>query len=100
MIVCYITRYSLTLIFPKVTHHLRGQAHKIVVELERAKPSNQKAVPKKALPSTLYQPRIDHICDKNMRERYIKLFRNAYTLELELTFPLSQFLKHWSKSKE
>ena len=88
------------MIFPKVTHHLRGQAHKIVVELERAKPSNQKAIPKKALPSTLYQPRIDHICDKNMRERYIKLFRNAYTLELELTFPLSQFLKHWSKPKE
>ena len=66
---------------PKVIHHLGGQAHNIAVELERAKPNNEKAVPKKALPSILNQPRIDHVCDKNMREGYIKLIRTTYTLE-------------------
>ena len=48
-------------------------------------------VPKKALPSTLNQLRTDHVCDKNMREGYIKLFRTAYTLAIEPTLPLSQF---------
>ena len=59
--------------------------------MERAKPNNEKTVPKKALPSTLNQPRIDHVCDKNMREGYIKLFHTAYTLAIEPTLPLSQF---------
>ena len=79
------------MISPKVIRHLGGQAHNIAVELERAKPNNEKAVPKKALPCTLNQPRIDHICDKNMREGHIKLFRTAYTLAIEPTLPLSQF---------
>ena len=48
-------------------------------------------VPKKALPSTLNQLRTDHVCDKNMREGYIKLFCTAYTLAIEPTLPLSQF---------
>ena len=69
------------MISPKVIHHLGGQANNNAVELERAKPNNEKAVPKKALPSTLNQPRIDHVCDKNMREGYTKLFRTAYTLK-------------------
>ena len=47
-------------------------------------------VPKKALPSTLNQLRTDHVCDKNMREGYIKLFRTVYTLTIEPTLPLSQ----------
>ena len=81
----YIIRYSLTLISPKIVRHLGGQAHKIAVELETAKPNNEKAVPKNALASTLDQPRIDHVCDKNMREGYIKLFRTAYTLAIEPT---------------
>ena len=59
--------------------------------MERAKPNNEKAVLKKILPSTLNQSRIDHVCDKNMRERYIKLFCTAYTLAIEPTLPLSQF---------
>ena len=88
---CYIFRYSLTLISPQAIRHLGGQAHNIAVELEWAKPNNEKAVPKKALPSTLNQPRIDHVCDKNMREGYIKLFRTAYTLAIEPTLPLSRF---------
>ena len=74
------------MISPKVIHHLGGQAHNNAVELERAKPNNEKA-----LPSSLNQPRIDHVCDKNMREGYIKLFRTAYTLAIEPTFPLSRF---------
>ena len=77
--------------FSKVIRHLGGQAHNKAVEVERAKPNNEKTVPKKALPSTLNQPRIDHVCDKNMREGYIKLFRTAYTLAIEPTLPLSQF---------
>ena len=91
MFFCYIIRCSLTLISPKVIRHLAGQVNNNAVELERAKPNNEKAVPKKALPSTLNQPRIDHVCDKNMREGYIKLFRTAYTLAIEPTLPLSQF---------
>ena len=79
------------MISPKVIRHLGGQAHNIAVELERVKPNNEKAVPKKALPSTLNQPRIDHVCDKNVREGYIKLFRTACTLTIEPTLPLSQF---------
>ena len=81
----------MTLISPKVIRHLGGQAHNIAVELERTKPNNEKAVPKKALTSTLNQPRIDHFCDKNMREGCIKLFRTACTLAIEPTLPLSQF---------
>ena len=69
------------MISPKVIHHLGGQVHNNAVELERAKPNNEKAVPRKALPSTLNQPRIDHVCDKNMREGYIKLFCTEYALE-------------------
>ena len=79
------------MISPKVIGHLGGQAHKIEVKLERAKPNNEEAVPKKALPSTLNQPRIDYVHDKNMREGYIKLFPTAYTLAIEPTLPLSQF---------
>ena len=79
------------MISPKVIHHLGGKAHKIAVELERAKPNNEKAVPKKTLTSTLNQPRIDHVSDKNMREGYIKLFRTAYTRAIEPTLPLSKF---------
>ena len=79
------------MISPKVIRHLGGQVPNNAVEFERAKPDNEKAVPKKALPSTLNQPRIDHVCDKNMREGYIKLFRTAYTLAIEPTLPLSQF---------
>ena len=79
------------MISPKVIRHLAGQANNNAVELDRAKPNNEKAVPKKALPSTLNQPRIDHVCDKNMREGYIMLFRTAYTLAIETTLPLSQF---------
>ena len=71
------------MISPKVIHHLGGKAQKIAVELERARPNNEKAVPKKTLSSTLNQLR--------MRERYIKLFRTAYTLAIEPTLPLSQF---------
>ena len=82
---------SLTLISPKVICHLGGQAYNIAVELETAKPNNEKAVLKKALTSTLNQPRTDHVCEKNMREGYIKLFRTAYTLTIELKLPLSQF---------
>ena len=82
---CYIIQYSLTLISPKVIHHLGGQAHNIAVELERVKASNEQAVPKKALPSFHNQPRIDHVWDENMREGYIKLFRTLYTLEIEPT---------------
>ena len=78
------------MISPKVIRHLGGQAHNIAVELERAKPNNEKAVPKKALPSTLNQPRID-VCDKNIREGYIKLFRTVYALAIEPTLPPSQF---------
>ena len=59
--------------------------------MERAKPNNEKAVLKKTLPSTLNQSRIDHVCDKNMRERYIKLFCTAYALAIEPTLSLSQF---------
>ena len=70
------------MISPKIIHHLGGKAHKIAVELERAKPNTEKAVPKKTS-STLNQPR--------MRERYIKLFRTAYTLAIEPTLPQSQF---------
>ena len=81
MFFCYIIRCSLTLISPKVIRHLARQANNNAVELERAKPNNEKAVPKKALPSTLNQPRIDHVCDKNMRKGYTKLFRTAYTLK-------------------
>ena len=88
---CYIIWYSLTMIPPKVICHLWGQAHNIAVELERAKPNNEKAVSKKALPSTLNQPRIDHVCDKNMSEGYIKLFCTAHTLTIEPTLPLSRF---------
>ena len=88
---CYIVRYSSTLISLKIIHHLGGQAHKIAVELERVKPNNEKAVLKKALPSTLNKPRIDHVCDKNMREGYIKLFRTAHTIAKEPTLPLNQF---------
>ena len=91
MFFCCIIRYSLTLISPKVIRHLGGQAHNIAVEVDRAKPNNEKAVPKKSLPCTLNQARIDHVCDKNMREGYIKLFRTAYTLAIEPTLPLSQF---------
>ena len=69
------------MISPKVIRHLGGQVHNIAVELERAKPNNEKAVPKKALPSTLNQLRTDHVCDKNMREGYIKLFCTEYALE-------------------
>ena len=76
---------------PKVICHLPGQVHNIAVELERAKPNNEKAVSKKALPSTLNQPRIDHVCDKNMSEGYIKLFCTAHTLTIEPTLPLSRF---------
>ena len=79
------------MISPKVIRHLGGQAHNIAVKLERAKPNNEKAVPNKALPSTLNQPRIDHVCDKNIREGYIKLFRTAYTLAIESAMLLSQF---------
>ena len=79
------------MISPKVIHHLAGQANNNAVELERAKPNNENAVPKKALPSTLNQPRIDHVCDKNMTEGYIMLFRTAYTLAIETTLPLSKF---------
>ena len=79
------------MISPKIIRRLGGQARKIAVELETAKPNNEKAVPKKALTSTLNQPRIDHVCDKNMREGYIRLFRTAYTLAIEPTLPLSQF---------
>ena len=50
---CYIIRYSLTLISPKIIRHLGSQAHNIAAELERAKPNNEKAVPKKAQPSTI-----------------------------------------------
>ena len=67
------------MISPKVIRHLGGQAHNIAVELERAKPNNEKAVPKKALPSTLNQPRIDHVCDKNMREGYQAVSQCACT---------------------
>ena len=88
---CYIIWYSLTMIPPKVICHLWGQAHNIAVELERAKPNNEKAVSKKALPSILNQPRIDHVCDKNMSEGYIKLFCTAHTLTIEPTLPLSRF---------
>ena len=59
--------------------------------MERAKPNDEKAVSKKALPSTLNQPRIDHVCDKNMRKGYIKLLCTAYTLAIEPTLPLSKF---------
>ena len=69
------------MISPKVIGHLGGQAHNIAVELERAKPNNEKAVPKKALPCAVNQQRIDHVCDKNMREGYIKLFHTTYTPE-------------------
>ena len=86
MFFCYKIRYSLTLISPKVIRHLGGQAHNNSVELERAKPNNATAVP-----STLNQPRIDHVCNKNMREGYIKLFRTVHTLAIEPTLPLSQF---------
>ena len=55
------------------------------------KPNNEKAVLKKALPSTLNKRRIDHVCDKNMREGYVKLFCTAYTIAKEPTLPLSQF---------
>ena len=79
------------MISPKVIRHLGGQAHNIAVELETAKPNNEKAVPKKALPSTLNQPRIDLVCDKNIKEGYIKLFRTAYTLAIEPALLLSQF---------
>ena len=79
------------MISPKVIHHLAGQANNNAVEVERAKPNNENAVPKKALPSTLNQPRIDHVCDKNMTEGYIMLFRTAYTLTIETTLPLSKF---------
>ena len=79
------------MISPKVIRHLGGQAHNIAVELETAKPNNEKAVPKKALPSTLNQPRIDHVCDKNIKEGYIKLFRTSYTLAIEPALLLSQF---------
>ena len=78
------------MISPKVIRHLGGQAHNIAVELERAKPNNEKAVPKKTLPSTLNQLRIDHVCNKNIREGYIRLFHTAYTLAIEPTWPLSQ----------
>ena len=91
MFFCYIIRYSLTLISPTVTCHFGGQAHNTAVELERAKPNNEKAVTKKALPPTVNQPKIDHVCDKNMSEGYIKLFCTAYTLTIEPTLPLSQF---------
>ena len=74
------------MISPKVIHHLGGQAHNNSVELERVKPNNATAVP-----STLNQPRIDHVCNKNMREGYIKLFRTVHTLAIEPTLPLSQF---------
>ena len=62
------------MISPKVIHHLGGQAHNNAVELERAKPNSEKAVPKKVLPFTLNQLRIDHVCDKNMREGYTSCF--------------------------
>ena len=65
--------------------------HNIAVELEREKPNNEKAAPKKELPSTLNQPRIDHVCGKNIREGYIQLFHTAYTLAIEQTWRLSQF---------
>ena len=68
------------MISPTVTCHFGGQAHNTAVELERAKPNNEKAVTKKALPPTVNQPKIDHVCDKNMSEGYIKLFCTAYTL--------------------
>ena len=47
----------------------------------------------KALPSTLNQPRIHHVCDNNMSEGYIKLFCTAYTLSIEPTLPLSHFTR-------
>ena len=101
---CYIIQYSLTLISPKVIHHLGGQAHNNAVELERPKPNSEKAVPKKALPSTLNQPRIDHVCDKNMREGYIKLFRTAYTLEIEPTIvsniKINQGFPYWRRARQ
>ena len=75
----------------KVICHLRCQAYQIAVVLDSAKPDNEKAVQKKALTFTLSQPRIDHICDENMTELYIKLFRTANLLKLEPTLPLSQF---------
>ena len=72
--------------------------HRTVLGLERAKPSNEKAVPEKALPSTFNQPRIDHVSDKNMSKGYVKLFHTAYILIyththilLEPTLSLSQF---------
>ena len=79
------------MISPKVIHHLGRQTNNNAVEMERAKPNNEKAVPKKALPSTLNQPRTDYVCDKDMTEGYIMLFRTAYTLAIETTLPLSKF---------
>ena len=57
------------------------------------KPSNEKAVPEKALPSTFNQRRIYHVWDKNMSKGYgyVKLFHTAYILALEPTLSLSQF---------
>ena len=65
--------------------------HKTVLGLERVKPSNEKAVPEKALPSTFNQPRIDHVWDKNMSKGYVKLFHTAYILALEPTLSLGLF---------
>ena len=59
--------------------------------MERVKPNNETSVLEKALHSTLNQPGIDCMCDKNMSEAYIKLFHAAYTLTMKPILPLSQF---------
>ena len=79
------------MVFPNVIHHFGGQAHKFAVDLESMKPNNEKLVSKKALSSTLNQPRIDYVYDKNMRKGCIKLFCTVYTLAIEPALLLNQF---------
>ena len=64
-VLCYIIRYSLTLISPKIIRHLGSQAHNIAAELEKAKPNNEKAVSTKAQPSTIKIWRKDCVYTRN-----------------------------------
>ena len=68
---------------------MSGNGHKYALELEKAKPVDQRIIPSSVMSqSTSKQKRIDVMQNENSKEAYMKL---AYELAMNPTMPICQF---------
>ena len=71
---------------------MSGNGHKYALELEKAKPVDQRIIPSSVMSqSTSKQKRIDVMQNENSKEAYMKLARTAYELAMNPTMPIRQF---------